>query len=419
MGSVGKIDKLKPVLRKIFPASVLQYGKRQLVGQWTRRIAHVHIQPYDSDAFPYGLNLIGPIDGATGLGQSCRLVEHVIRQTGCPYMIYNYEQNTKNKVSMEDYLEKTGTQLQYSINLWHVNPSEFAEAYMTMGSSAFDKKYNIAFWLWELEEFPEEWVPYIRLLDEIWTPSEFVSRSIRQKTSKPVYTVPYCVTAESDVGRYGRKYFSLPEDRFLFLMMYDSQSIKERKNPEGAIRAFQSAFASEQNDVGLVVKVNSADEKELSWLKNLSGDYKNIYLIDRNLEKIQVNSLVSCVDVFVSLHRAEGFGLVMAEAMLNRVPVIATAWSANTEFMNPQVACMVGYQLETLEKDMPPYKKGNRWAEPDLEEAAGYMRRLYAEKEYYAQISENAYAHAKEWLGMNRIKSVIQERLQDIRDGKR
>lgn len=414
MGSVGKINKLKPILKKMFPASILQFGKQQLVKYWTKQIGNADIAPYDAEAFPYGLNLIGPIDGATGLGQSCRLVEHVINQIECPYMIYNYEQNTKNRVSRESYQEKIGTFLQYSVNLWHVNPSEFAEAYASLGKAAFDRRYNIAFWLWELEEFPEEWVPYIHLLDEIWTPSEFVSESIRKRTSKPVYTVPYCVSAESDVLRYGRDYFSLPADKFLFLMMYDSQSIKERKNPEGAIRAFQSAFGPENQRVGLVVKVNSADERELNWLRGLSGNYRNIYLIHQNMEKVEVNSLVSCVDVFVSLHRAEGFGLVMAEAMLNHVPVIATSWSANTEFMNSQVACMVDYYLKTLERDLPPYKKRNRWAEPDVEDAAEYMRRLYEEKDYYDRMAEAAYTHVTEWLGMSRVKSIMQDRLRDI-----
>lgn len=414
MGSVGKVNTLKPILKKIFPSFILRFGKQQLVRYWTKQIGNADIEPYDAEAFPYGLNLIGPIDGATGLGQSCRLVENVIRQIDCPYMIYNYEQNTKNRVSRERYQEKIGTSLQYSVNLWHVNPSEFAEAYASMGQSAFARRYNIAFWLWELEEFPEEWVSYIHLLDEIWTPSEFVSESIRKRTSKPVYTVPYCISAESDVLRYGRDYFSLPEDKFLFLMMYDSQSIKERKNPEGVIRAFQFAFMPDQQDVGLVIKVNSADEKELSWLRKLSGEYKNIYLIHQNLEKIQVNSLVSCVDVFVSLHRAEGFGLVMAEAMLNHVPTIATAWSANTEFMNSQVACMVDYHLKTLERDMPPYRKGNRWAEPDVEDAAAYMRRLYEENDYYNRMAEAAYVHVTEWLGMSRVKSIMQDRLRDI-----
>ncbi len=408
------VNKAKPILKKMVPAPVLRKGKQMMLARIAQEISRIQIRPFESDAFPAGLNLIGPIDGATGLGQSFRLLERVIRELDVPYLIYNYEQNTKNRVSSDDYKEKMQTELSYSVNLWHVNPSDFAEAYAVMGRSSFDGRYNIAYWLWELEDFPDEWVPYINLLDEIWTPSEFISRAIRKKTDKPVYTIPYHVTAEADTEKYGREYFGLPQDKFLFLMMYDSQSISERKNPAGVIRAFRQAFAPDRTDVGLVIKVNSADEKELGRIRKDTAGYENIYLISRNLERIEVNSLTACVDVFVSLHRAEGFGLVLAEAMQNGVPTIATNWSANTEFMDSGCACMVSCRLKELEKDYPPYKKGNRWADPSIEEAAEYMKRLALDKEYYQRIAKRSREHIQKTLGMEKIKTLAKRRLEEI-----
>lgn len=416
-GSImGHMNQIKPVLKKIIPASVLRYAKRRVLDKITLQIETVEIEPYCRNAYPYGVNLIGPVSSATGLGQSFRLLERVISQCSVPYLIYNYAQDTRNMIDIMEYEDKINDRLKYSINLWHVNPSQFAEAYACMGREAFDKRYNIGYWLWELEEFPDEWVPYIRLLDEIWTPSEFISESIRKKTDKPVYTVPYYVTAKTDTPHFNRQYFEIPEDQFLFLMMYDVQSISERKNPEGIIQAFRKAFPPEQKSVGLVIKVNSADSRELAFIKNKLSEYENIYLINRNMEKIEVNSLIACCDAFVSLHRAEGFGLVLAEAMLNRVPVIATNWSANTEFMNPSSACMVGYTLVMLDKDFPPYQKGNRWAEPDIAEAAGYMRRLASDREYYNEMAEQGYQHVCEILGLNKVKNLIMTRLQEIKD---
>ncbi len=411
------VNRAKPLLKKMVPAPVLRKSKRLLLGRITKEIRQLELRPFEKDAFPAGLNLIGPIDGATGLGQSFRLVERVIRELDIPYLIYNYEQNTRNRVSAEDYAEKIRGELVYSVNLWHVNPSDFAEAYAVMGKTSFDRRYNIAYWLWELEDFPDEWVPYINLLDEIWTPSEFISRAIRKKTDKPVYTIPYHVTAAADTGKYGREYFGLPQDRFLFLMMYDCQSISERKNPKGVIQAFRKAFPFDRADVGLVIKVNSADERELELIKKSTGGYENIYLITRNLERIEVNSLVADADVFVSLHRAEGFGLVLAEAMLNGVPVIATDWSANTEFMDSECACMVSCRLKELEKDYPPYKKGNRWADPSIEEAAEYMKRLAEDKAYCRQMAERAQAHSRNVLGMEKVKKLAGDRLLEILRG--
>lgn len=415
---VDLVNKYKPLLKKCIPASILKKSKRMMLDRISRQIEQTELEPYDPQKYEKGINLIGPIDSATGLGQSFRLVERVISQTGEPYLIYNYQQNTRNRIDISKYQNKIKSELNYGINLWHINPSEFAEAYAVMGKEAFDGHYNIAFWLWELEDFPDEWVSYMKLLDEIWTPSEFISESIRKKTDKPVYTIPYYVTAETDTEEYNRRYFELPDDKFLYLMMYDVQSITERKNPEGVIQAFKQAFQPEQKEVGLVIKLNSASDADLARIRADVGNYSNVYLINRNMSKIEVNSLVADMDVFVSLHRAEGFGLVLAEAMLNHVPTIATNWSANTEFMNEETACMVDYKLATLEKEIPPYHKGCRWAEPDLQQAADYMKKLYTDREFSQQISEKAYAYLKEKLGADNIKELMMERIQSIYHGR-
>ena len=105
---------------------------------------------------------------------------------------------------------------------------------------------------------------------------------------------------------------------------------------------------------------------------------------------------------------------MLAEAMLLGTPAIATNWSSNTEFMNDQVACMVDYKMTVIEKDMPPFKAGNRWADPDVLQAAGYMRKLYEDREFYQELSEKAKIHAQEVLGMERAAGLIRKRLKEI-----
>lgn len=409
-------SKMKKLVRRIIPASARYNIKQVMIRSIVKEMGSIEKEPYDANKFAYGVNLIGPLKSATGLGQSFRLLEAVWQEMDIPYAIYPFEGNTDNFEADEQYRNRIEDELKYSINIWHVNPAEFYETYHRFDRKGFDGHYNIAFWLWEVEDFPSEWTMAINLLDEIWTPAEFISRTIRKITDKPVYTVPYAVTAEADTVKYDRKYFGLPEDKFLYLMMYDTFSIKERKNPEGVVKAFKEAFSENREDVGLVMKVNSANEEEWNYINELIKPYNNVYFVDRNLSKIEVNSLVADVDVFVSLHRAEGFGLVMAEAMLNHTTCISTNWSGNTEFMNEDVACMVDYEMTMLNKFIPPYKKGYKWAEPDVNQAAGYMKKLADDKDSCKAMSESAYSYVKDKLSKEKAIYNIDTRVKQICD---
>ena len=196
--------------------------------------------------------------------------------------------------------------------------------------------------------------------------------------------------------------------------MYDTNSTMDRKNPVGALKAFCQAFSPEDQSVGLVLKMNNPRKEDLDVLKDQLKEYSNIYYITEVMDKVVVNSLIREADVFVSLHRAEGFGLVMAEAMLNGTPCIATDWSSNTEFMNSDVACMVDYTFTTLEKSSPPYEKGARWADANIDTAAAYMKKLKENPEYYRRLAENGKAYIEEKLGMEQAVRAIKQRIGEI-----
>lgn len=407
--------KFKPVLFKLLPVSLLRKIKTRMIQKNFSELERLNIIPYKKERYPFGVNLLGGIRAETGLGQSCRLVAEELLATDVPMTINNYVQIGNLKQSDSGFESYISEEPQYSVNLIHINPHELGLALLQMDRRYWDCRYNIGFWLWELEEFPEEWVPCIQCMDEIWTPSEFISCAIRKKTSKPVHTVPYCITAKCD-DTCNRETFGLPKDKFLFLMMYDSNSVMERKNPIGVIRAFRQAFSSTEDGVGLVIKVSSAEKGELNELKKELAEYKNIYFITETLSKEKVNSLIACVDTIVSLHRAEGFGLVLAEAMYLGTPTIATNWSANTEFMNSEVACMIDYRLVEIKETVGPFQKGQKWADPDLTEAAMYMRKLYSDRLFHKNIADKAKVYIREKLGMNQAVHKIKERLQKLQN---
>ncbi len=407
--------KLKQVFRKALSDTVVLKLKDVIGIKNIRKMLskQAEIEPYKRGFYPHGINLVGDIRAETGLGQSMRILAGIMENSNIPFDIKQIDLHGNLEHNDNTWEHKIADRVKYDINVINWIPETWAADYNAADSSLLNCRYNIAYWLWELEEFPDRWLSCIKTVDEIWTPSEFISNSIRKKTDKPVITVPYVIKAAKN-DYYDRKHFSLPPDKFLFLTMYDFISISERKNPSAVIDAYIKAFPVENKDVGLVIKVNHAEEKRLEKLKIRLKDYKNVYFITNNLTRLEVDSLLYVSDVLVSLHRSEGFGLPLAEAMALGKPVISTNWSASTEFMDESSACLVDYRLINLKKTIGPYEKGNRWADADTEHAAYYMKRLCENKEYREKIGENARKRIEENLTYEFTAGIMKSRLKEI-----
>jgi glycosyltransferase involved in cell wall biosynthesis len=335
------------------------------------------------------------------------------RDSGMPFTILNYEPAARIRHGDHSFDGHVADALPYNINLIHINPYDLPLAVLQMGKSALDRRYNIAFWLWELEDFPSEWERAIDFVDEIWAPSEFAASSFRKATGKPVLAIPYGLSVAADRA-FDRAYFGLPEDRCIFLCMYDSSSTAERKNPLGAIRAFKQAFSRGEPGVWLVVKVNNPTDRDAALIRGVLGGYDNVTLIAKTLAKPQIDALIADCDVLVSLHRAEGFGLPPAEAMLLGTAVIATNWSSTVEFMPRGTACLVDCELVEIVQAAGPYPKGARWAEPDTAQAAGYMRRLSEDPGYRREIAASAKARIAALLSPQRAAAAVCGRVNEI-----
>lgn len=366
------------------------------------------------DTGVFGVNLIGHIRGDFGLGESCRLVAGALRESGIPFSIYNVPLDGPAKETDTEWSDWESSDLKYNVNLIHINPNVLSNVIWGLNFRKLRGGYNIAYWLWELPEFPAEWRYTFELFDEIWTPAEFISQTLRKETEKPVFTMPYGLREPKTGAEYGRTHFGLPEDKFLLLMSYDGNSVSARKNPEGSIRAYRSAFSPEEGGVGLVIKATHEKAAELERLSSLLAGYPNVYILTESYGKEEFNSLLRCVDVYISLHRAEGFGLVMAEAMLLGTSVIATNWSANTEFMDRSVACMVDAEVVPLEKDYPPYHAGDHWAQPDEAQAAEWMRKLYRDRRLRDSLTAKAKAHLASEFSPKKAARMMEKRLLEL-----
>ena len=351
----------------------------------------------------FGVNLFGFFGESLGLGQGARLLADALAAAGIPHK--------KVDVALK-FGEKGYYDAPYDVNLFHINPDRMETLFYELDEGVFRGRKNIGFWLWELTEIPESWAKWADFFDEIWVPSEFIKAAVEKSVKKPVKCVRYGVTADGGEN-CDRKSFSLPENDFLFLAMFDSNSTAERKNPYGALEAFKSAFVG-QSGVSLVLKVMNADEKALGELRRRIGDDKNVLLITEKMSKERVNALIRLCGCFVSLHRAEGFGLVIAEAMLLGKPVIATFYSAPAEFMTRENSCPVGYELVEIKSPSPPYLRGF-WAEPDIAEAADCMKRIFEDRAFREETGRRALADAKTLFSVEKCG----ERIWDCLDGLR
>lgn len=409
--SVG--DRMKPVLVKILPLSLSKKIKSRLIASAYTNDARM---PYDKDAYPFGINLVGFIKAQMGLGQGCRLLASAIERTGIPFGIVETRVGNPFNHNDASWDEKLIKSPEYSINIFHVNPEQMPPLQLSLPSGALDKRYNIGVWLWELMDFPDKWTSAFSIVDEVWAPSVFNCENIRKKSPVPVTLIPYGIEAPCDEEK-NRAFFGLSENKFLFLSMYDSNSTIERKNPLGAIKAYRKAFGENENGVGLVIKINNPTERDRELIKQELGECKNVYFLEKTYEKAAVNSLIKCCDAFVSLHRAEGFGLVIAEAMYVGTPVIATNWSANVDFMNEDNSCPVKYELTEIKEDCCSYEKGQVWAEPDTDDAARYMKKLLNDREYYEKLKDNAERFIKTEFSSEKSAEAVKKRIDEIVNG--
>ncbi len=252
-------------------------------------------------------------------------------------------------------------------------------------------------------------------MDEIWTISQSARDSIAASSPVPVRIV-HCsldLTRQTQL-RYGRDTFGIPEDVFTFLFVFDFHSALERKNPFGLIEAFKKAFGS-RNDVQLLIKSSHSGEylEQLQMLERASVG-ANVRILDKVISRQALRALMAASDCYVSLHRSEGFGLTMAEAMLCGKPTVATDYSGNRDFLSAETGFPVPYHLVDIKGDHGPYRAGQKWAQPDLNYAADVLRYIERNRVAAAAVGSRARAHVSHALHPVTIGKVVCRYLREL-----
>jgi glycosyltransferase involved in cell wall biosynthesis len=328
---------------------------------------------------PAGLNVVGYAARVNGVGESARLCRNACASVGLANHLVDVERTSS-----------LAQRAVYRTSIYHVNADQTPAVHDQLGHVFDASSYNIGCWHWELPELPDAWISSAEPLDEIWAPSAFTQSAVSRKVTIPVVHMPHGIEV-TQIEACSSEELGVPRGRFTFLCMFDFGSIMHRKNPLGAAEAFRRAFPHEPAPA-LLIKVRDASghPEEYAELQEQLRGIPNVYLTDRRLSRARANGLLAACDAVVSLHRSEGFGLILAEAMDLGKPVIATGWSGNMDFMNDRNSCPVGYELVTLDRTYQHYQAGQQWAEPDLDHAAHLMRRVFEDPAYRADLGARA-----------------------------
>ncbi|HET6805045.1 MAG TPA: glycosyltransferase family 4 protein [Frateuria sp.] len=362
-----------------------------------------------------GVNIFAYVRGQFGLAESARLYTRALLHGGFPVALYDIPLDLAHNMddpSLDDFI---GPDTPHPVNLVFVNPDYLDAARAAIGPEKLGGRYTIGCWFWELENFPTEWLPALAHVDEIMVSSEFVRDLVRRVTDKPILHVPLPVLENPDSGLL-RSDFGLRDDDYVFLTSFDFNSFMDRKNPMAVIRAFHLAFGEGSDRVRLLIKTSNGHRHpgRLRELLDVASSDPRILVRDEVIEREHVQALQRCADAYVSLHRAEGFGLGLAECMRSGKPVIATGWSGNMEFMTPENSFLVSCDLVPVGPGEYLYAEGQRWADPDVAQAAHYMRQLADDPALGRRVGERASRDIRENLAASLIAQRLASRLAEI-----
>ncbi|NJK74046.1 MAG: glycosyltransferase [Microcoleus sp. SU_5_6] len=359
-----------------------------------------------------GINIAGYVSGEFGIGEGVRANIRSVEAAGIPFAINNFTRSPHRHqdTSYDNFHRRDNP---FPVNLIQINADQVKPFLKYAGANYLKNRYNIGFWAWELPEFPPEWQPAFDCFHEIWTYSNFCAQAIA--IASPIPVIKIAPSISFPAPSLNRKALELPENKFIFLFVFDFCSRIERKNPLAVIEAFKQAFGGDDRAL-LIIKSSNSDKfvKHQQLLNSAIAASDNIKHIDGYLSREELNALIYNCDCYVSLHRCEGFGLTMAEAMFYGKPVIATAYSSNTEFMNAGNSFLVKYKLTEIPANCSPYKQGNIWAEPDPEHAADWMRYVFNNYAEAKQIGAIAAREIQTFLSPQVAGKTIRKRLEYI-----
>jgi glycosyltransferase involved in cell wall biosynthesis len=364
-----------------------------------------------------GLEILGYLRTESGVGEAARLLTLGLENSSIP--ISTHVDTTATSRQQDPFVPRRATDCKmrdtYDCCVLCVNADSVASVRNRLGRAYFDGRRVVGLWFWELEMFPEHLYPAFAEVDEIWVASEFIRKTLAKVSPVPVHLIPLPFGVAKPTGPLDRTALGIPAGSF-FLFSFDFHSVFRRKNPLAVIEAFKLAFPEGEGPTLVIKGINgNAHIADLEQLRHAARDRRDIVILSCYLDAATNQALTAACDCYVSLHRSEGLGLTMAEAMLRQKPVIATAYSGNMDFMNDGNSYLCRYQMTAVGPEAHPYPHEASWAEPDIHHAAELMQHVYFNKDEAAKKGTIAATEIAAKFNPARCASAVESRLQALR----
>ncbi|MHB1836912.1 MAG: glycosyltransferase, partial [Solirubrobacteraceae bacterium] len=363
---------------------------------------------------PFGVNVVGYFRSELGTGEAARQMVSALDARHIP-LLPIHGQTIPLSRQNHPYETASPEEAPFPINLICMNADMLPEFARQVGTSFFARRWSIGLWFWEVERFPERWRDSFTLLEEVWAPTAHVAAALEPLATVPVTTVRMPV-APTPFEPRSRADLGLEDEPFTFLFSFDYLSVAERKNPLAVIAAFRAAFGP-GDGARLVIKCINSDRDPAyhERVRGAAGEHPDVRMIDGYMSPTDNRSLSVACDCYVSLHRAEGFGLGMAEAMWNGKPVIATRYSGNLDFMTESNSLLVDHELVPIGEGFDPYPPDGVWAEPSVEHASTLMRRVFDDRNFAAKLGATAAGDIRRTHSPEAAGEILEARLEQIR----
>jgi glycosyltransferase involved in cell wall biosynthesis len=367
-----------------------------------------------------GTLFIGYVQAGLGLGESLRGLLSAVRTTRAAFAVYPFQRGVEDRLICDFMPERYDTRHRYDIKVIEVATDQMP-AVRTIDPRILSGGYNVLRTYWELAAAPEAWRSLLTGIQEIWAPNAFVADAFRPIFDGPIVVMPPCV--EPAAGALpDRAALGLDPGVHYFLFTFDYYSHPARKNPAAVLEAFRAAFPAGTERVGLILKsTGSADhypELRRTFLAAAAADPR-IRIIDETWSRAAVLGLLRACDCYVSLHRSEGFGLGMAEALYFERAVIGTGYSGNAEFLTEATGFPVSYTLRPVQDGEYFWSDGQVWAEPDLASAVQAFQAVVRQPEVARQRAGAGARLIRERYSRRAVGTAVKTRLEQIRRRRR